>query len=255
MKMDTIRLTAVNRDRIRWGASFTAIIALHLAVAIQLLMAAPKAATVPPAAAIFIELAPMLAAPTKPLNQIPVGPEQVAAVPPRPEPEPKPEPAPKEAELPLLPKPLPVPPKPRQIDKQWELKDTKKTITATTAPPSIEAPQATKAVAPAEGAQSRAPSVTPVSWRSVLLGHLQRHKKYPPIAMRRGQEGVAYVRFAIDRSGNVLSRKLERSSGSSFLDKEALELIVRSQPLPPPPPSVSGAVVEIIVPVQFFLRN
>jgi len=88
----------------------------------------------------------------------------------------------------------------------------------------------------------------PANWQSMLMAHLERHKRYPPGARARGAHGIAYVRFTIDGAGNVLSARLVRSSGYAELDREAVALVRRASPVPPPPP---GANRIITVPVRF----
>ena len=70
----------------------------------------------------------------------------------------------------------------------------------------------------------------------------------------RRQQGVPYIRFVMDREGKVLSVRLERSSGYRPLDDEAVALPKRAQPLPKPPEDVKGETVELVVPVEFFMR-
>jgi periplasmic protein TonB len=94
-----------------------------------------------------------------------------------------------------------------------------------------------------------------VTWQGLLLAHLEAHKRYPPSAQERAEQGVAYLRFAMDRQGKVLSFRLEKSSGFADLDQETLDLIQRSQPLPPPPATITGSVIELVVPVQFELQQ
>lgn len=95
----------------------------------------------------------------------------------------------------------------------------------------------------------------PVTWQGLLLAQLEAHKRYPPAARERGEQGVVYLRFAMDRQGKVLSSSLEKSSGFADLDQETLDLIQRSQPLPPPPATIAGSVIELVVPVQFELQQ
>jgi protein TonB len=45
-----------------------------------------------------------------------------------------------------------------------------------------------------------------------------------------------------------------RSSGTSALDEEALALLRRAQPFPPPPPELSGSRVDLTVPIRFNLK-
>ena len=86
------------------------------------------------------------------------------------------------------------------------------------------------------------------------MSRLQRAKRYPDTARARGEQGVAYTTFTMDRSGNVLSASVVRSSNSRLLDEEAVALIRRAQPLPHMPAEVAGNTVTLTVPVTFSLR-
>lgn len=88
-------------------------------------------------------------------------------------------------------------------------------------------------------------------WQARLMAHLERRKRYPVGARSRREQGVAYVRFAIDDAGNVLSAVLARSSGFPELDNEVLALVRRASPLPAPPPGVPSAITT---PVLFNLK-
>ncbi len=91
------------------------------------------------------------------------------------------------------------------------------------------------------------------NWQGLLLARLEQFKRYPEEARSRGQQGVSCLRFTMDRDGHVLSARIEKSSGFDLLDKEALALIQRAQPLPKPPPEIQGERLELAVPIQFFL--
>lgn len=93
-----------------------------------------------------------------------------------------------------------------------------------------------------------------VSWEGRLAAHLQRHKRYPHIARSRREEGVALVRFQLNREGELLEFELERSSGSVLLDREVRGLLRRAQPLPKPPKTVRGEVIELVLPIEFALN-
>jgi protein TonB len=88
-------------------------------------------------------------------------------------------------------------------------------------------------------------SLSPAGWRSLLMAHLQRRKR-----ALSGEHGraKAYVRFAIDGTGKVLSANLVQSSGFGELDREAVALVHRASPVPVPP---LGANRTITVPVGF----
>ena len=120
----------------------------------------------------------------------------------------------------------------------------------TPSPPAapIQAPPAPTAAAPSPGA------AVPATWQDALRAHLARFKRYPVQALRRGEQGVTMVRFAMNHAGTVLSAVVVRSSGHDDLDQEALAWIQRAQPLPRPPPEVATDPIELVVPLRFELR-
>ena len=83
---------------------------------------------------------------------------------------------------------------------------------------------------------------------------LERNKRYPESAQSRRQQGVAQIFFSLDRQGRVIDSRVVRSSGTSALDEEALALLRRAQPFPPPPPELSGQRVNLTVPIRFNLK-
>jgi protein TonB len=183
-----------------------------------------------------IELAE--AEPPPPVEILP--PDKVAIVLPAPEPPP-----------PVDLKP-PPPPKPRPVEKP---KPIVKRPPAAAAAPQATPDQAPKAAAPAQGATPEPPSAALPKWKGLLLRHLERHKRYPSEAQRQRQEGVVYVRFTLSRDGRVLASRLERASGVPSLDQEGLDLLQRAQPMPRFPPDQPGESMELVVPIQFFLRR
>jgi protein TonB len=94
----------------------------------------------------------------------------------------------------------------------------------------------------------------PATWQDALRAHLARFKRYPVQALRRGEQGVTMVRFAMNHAGTVLSAVVVRGSGHDDLDQEALAWIQRAQPLPRPPPEVVQDPIELVVPLRFELR-
>lgn len=92
------------------------------------------------------------------------------------------------------------------------------------------------------------------TWEGLVLGALNKAKRYPRDAHFARQQGVPYIHFTMDRQGKVLSVRLERASGVASLDQEALALPKRAQPLPKPPEEVKGDIIDLVVPVEFFMR-
>jgi protein TonB len=163
-------------------------------------------------------------------------------------------PPPKPPEVKPPPPQIRPPPKVEKPPPRKPEPDRKPRATQTTAPPAAPAPQASAAAAPPPGQATQPSPDTIRRWQSTLLAHLQRHKRYPTMARNNNEEGTAYLRVTMDRSGRVLAKRLERASGHGALDRESLDLMERAQPLPAPPVDMPGERFEIVVPIQFQLR-
>ncbi|HEY7883454.1 MAG TPA: energy transducer TonB [Cellvibrionaceae bacterium] len=87
-----------------------------------------------------------------------------------------------------------------------------------------------------------------------LQAWLERHKQYPRLARRMRQEGTALLYFVVSPNGEVLNYELRQSSGHQHLDREVIAMIERAQPLPAMPASMAQKELELIIPVEFFLR-
>lgn len=244
------------KEGMRWAGSFVAVLAIHgAAIGAALGWSQADASYAPPPAAVMLELAPLPAAPEAAPSEAPPGPE-LSEVVPEPEPPPPVQMPPSMMAEVTLPEPEPPPPidlkppEPKPVEKRPP-KPPQPKVTAPQAAPE----RATAAAAPAPGATSEPPSATLPTWKGLLLRHLERHKRYPSEAQRARQEGIAYVRFTMSRDGRVLAARIERASGVSSLDQEGLDLLRRAQPLPPLPSDQPGESLELVVPVQFFLRR
>lgn len=66
-----------------------------------------------------------------------------------------------------------------------------------------------------------------------LLAHIERYKRYPRVARRRGLEGRVEVSFLLTRGGNV--RDLRTDGAHALLGRAAQAAIRESLPLPVPP--------------------
>ncbi|SDL91495.1 protein TonB [Janthinobacterium sp. OK676] len=120
---------------------------------------------------------------------------------------------------------------------------------ATPAPAAVRGPQA----APFDS-DTPSTNAAPASWQSRVLGHLAHFKRYPGDARQRKRAGAAWVRFQVDRDGKLLASELVTSSGTVLLDREALQVLQRAQPLPAPPDDVlHQGTVTVTLPVSFKL--
>ncbi|MFK8252127.1 energy transducer TonB family protein [Ancylobacter terrae] len=221
--------------------------------------------------------------PPEPISE-PLAPEPVAQLPPEPVPEVAPAPV-EDIEVPLPP-PLalaaeltppelpPPPPPPRPAVQRIEAKPPPKPEVrpkpvqppkprpkqdASQRPPaprtrvssSVAANPSDRVAAPSAGAASSR-SVSPADWRSRLMAHLNRHKRYP--AGAGSTQGQPRVAFTINRTGQVTAARIAASSGSALLDAEAVAMVRRASPVPPPPEGVGGASLSFVVPVRFNVR-
>ncbi len=88
-----------------------------------------------------------------------------------------------------------------------------------------------------------------------LANALARYKQYPKIAQMRGYQGDVLVDVQMDSNGNVTSSKIHQSSGYESLDNQALEMVKKASPLPPPPYVLRGRSFNVLVPVSFHLQE
>jgi periplasmic protein TonB len=230
---------SLSGDNKRWAASFAFVLALHVVATVFILrwyQNLPAPTPLPPSLT-MIELAPLPAPPASPM-----------AAPPPPPPPPEPQVQPQEEPVPVA-KPL-VQPKPRPVVKHVERPRPKPQPTQTvesmapvTAPPT-----------PTPPAQPSVSDHAIPRFTDLIAAQLERYKRYPALAQRRGEQGVALLRFTLNRAGNVLNARIERGSGHPDLDEEVLALVQRAQPLPPIPPDIAANTLDIEVPVKFALH-
>ncbi len=227
----------------------------------------------------MIELAPLAVAPEPTLTDVAPGPQVTETLPdPTPDrPEKPPEevretPAPiveetlkpieetsaptppPQVEIPKLPEKekaeaaLTPPPKAQRQERKQP--PPKRTASPRTSAPSVRAQQRANHIAAPTSSAAQVPAAAVATWRSALMAHLNRNKRYPPGAT----QGVASVVFTIDRGGRVVAARLARSSGDGILNAEAVALARRASPVPAPPAGMGGGTLSISVPIRFDRR-
>lgn len=85
-----------------------------------------------------------------------------------------------------------------------------------------------------------------------IAAWLERHKRYPRISRRMGEQGVVTLQFTLDGEGRVLGQRILQSSGHDRLDQEVLALLERASPMPRPPGNAGR--ISLAVPIVFSLR-
>jgi protein TonB len=255
-------------ELIRWATCFTAIFALHCAVAAAIIVKPSEGDVLDEIDAIEVDFTtasfenapPRDVAPGEeqiqteqappPMEQAVEKKEQEEEEPVEEKPAEPVEKAEIEPEIPPAPDPevalAATPPPPPKPEEQEEKKEEVKTPSA--APPVISSSVTT---APTATAARRAAMV---SWKRKLALHLQRNKRYPAAAQARREHGTAQVSFVVDRHGHVIRSRLVKGTGSEALDHETLALLQRAQPLPTPPADVTGTQFAFSVPFRFDLQ-
>ena len=226
------------RGLARWAVAALAILALHAAfVAAVVWWYARKPVQPDIVPAIAVTLAPVDSSSPEIQDQdIAVGPtmQQAEAAPKEP---------PKVEEKPMEAQP-PAPPQQAEVTlPQVEPKPVEKPKPEERPPaPETRAPPKTENVGQFTQAGSNA-------YNALVFGHLQRFKRYPPSA--HGASGTVVVRFALNRTGEVIESAVTKSSGNGVLDREALEILRRASPFPPFPAAKPGPQDSYIAPVNF----
>jgi periplasmic protein TonB len=224
------------RTILRWSAAAAVVLGLHCAlIASYFAWHQPAQEIGDLTSVVTVDLAPIDSVADANQRDIAPGPEDVVEQKPVPEVEKRPE------ERPKIEEPPPPPattadialPEPKPLQKMEE-----------------ERPPAPRTTARVEGG---APRVAP-SWQADVVRHLQQYKRYPGGAQAKHEQGVVLLGFSVDRSGRVLTRRVVQSSGHADLDQEVMEMVVRAQPLPAFPPSMTQSELDLTVPIRFSLR-
>lgn len=83
---------------------------------------------------------------------------------------------------------------------------------------------------------------------------IEKAKRYPREARRRGWEGKVVLSFQITRKGEVAEIRLIQSSGFSELDEEGIATLRRASPFLPPPLTDQDRL-EVEIPLVFRLEE
>jgi periplasmic protein TonB len=217
------RVSDRRAEVVRWVICFVVVVAAHGIGAMALMDNSTEAsdfgADTP---VVVVDLPESFVTSPAAAQDLPPGPmEEVQSDPTPPQKETKP-PEP-EAEVAL---PMPEPPKPKPPEEEKQA----------TAPPQANAPR------------------TIARWENALRAHIERFKRYPQEARARGDQGTARIAFTIDHEGHLVSSRIVQSSGSSTLDQETLDMLVRAQPMPKPPDNILTSELSFVVPINFNFK-
>jgi periplasmic protein TonB len=90
--------------------------------------------------------------------------------------------------------------------------------------------------------------------RRAYLGTLSKSIERAKVNPRSRLAGTVMVRFTVGPDGNLISRMIEKSSGSQVLDDAAVAALDRAAPFPPMPQNVAQGPIEVSVPFEFVTR-
>jgi protein TonB len=113
-------------------------------------------------------------------------------------------------------------PQPRPVANAPPVADTPSQHAAETATPTASSAQAAAPTSPTEGE----PTITLAAPKNVAHLDCQvRQPDYPLLSKRRGETGVAWVRFVVGPSGKIENVELKKSSGYARLDDAAIDAV------------------------------
>ena len=92
-------------------------------------------------------------------------------------------------------------------------------------------------------------------WMHAVTERVRQFFTYPAAALAVRRTGLVMVHFAVRRNGEIERLGISKSSGDQELDKAAMDIMQRAQPLPPIPDRMHTDRVEGEMPINFGVRN
>ncbi|GAB4218942.1 MAG TPA: energy transducer TonB [Spirochaetota bacterium] len=93
-----------------------------------------------------------------------------------------------------------------------------------------------------------------MQYTDMIRQRIQESLVYPATARKDGIEGKTYIKFTIDKNGNLLSAIMVRSSGSALLDDAALKAIHSASPFPAIPDTIGRERMTFVQGLTFTLK-
>ena len=209
---------------------------MHIIAVMNINLTGLSAESVHPFSQYVVDLTNLAPAPVEPAPPPP---------PKQPPPEPKPEPVkPKPPEPKVEPQKVVVPELEQPVPEE---ESPPEEVT----PPEPVQPESPPASSPKPGAKA---SKEDYGYYQLILDRLDRLKRYPARARRRGDEGTVILAFTLNRDGSLKQYAIKQSSGSKALDLEVKKLIRRAAPFPAIPANISQQELELSVPISFTLH-
>jgi TonB family protein len=124
---------------------------------------------------------------------------------------------------------------------------------AATSVPNSETLKEGKSAAPVLGIGESA-QASRDDWNRTVIAIFKKNLRYPADRVSK-KLVVVTVSMTLNRVGHVLDVSVDQGSGDAAFDQEAVEMVRRSDPLPPPVMQASQDTISLPVPVQFRPRG
>jgi protein TonB len=241
-------------DLRRWAISGAVVVAAYGGAATAVVNWHDPVFEAEPSGAIVLELAPVAAGPELPREDIQPGPPMEMSEASPAKPIDGPEETQEKVEQKVAAKPIEEPPPetkpmpdpdlaipPPEVQEKVPQRQVPRPPAPTTAAPQV-VPEQTASIpaAPMQALPKREDSKGLQRWGGQISASIKRNLRFPETSRARREQGVAQVSFVLDRQGRVLESRVVRSAGTVALDEEALAVLQRAQPFPPPPPDLPG---------------
>ena len=93
------------------------------------------------------------------------------------------------------------------------------------------------------------------AWMRAVTERVRQFFYYPAAALAVHTTGVAMLHFIVRRDGQIERLEIGKSSGNAGLDKAALDILQKAQPLPPIPDRMHTERVDGELPINFGVRS
>ena len=114
-----------------------------------------------------------------------------------------------------------------------------------------QAPQVATLIEQSSGAAQEGGDTTQ---RLAYLGQVRKTLERSKVNPRSKVAGTVLLKFTVGPKGELLSRTVQRSSGSKILDDAAMAALDRAAPFPPLPQEIASGPLEVQVPFRFITR-
>jgi protein TonB len=241
-------------DLRRWAFSGAVVVAAYGGAATAVVNWHDPVFEAEPSGAIVLELGPIAVGPEMPREDFPLGPPMEASEASPNKPTDSPDETQEKVEQKVAAKPIEEPPPetkpmpdpdlaiaPPEVQEKVPQRQVPRPPAPITAAPQVVPEQtASLPAAPMQSVPKPDNTRAVQNWGNQISASIKRNLRFPETSRARRQQGVAQVSFVLDRQGRVLESRVVRSAGAAALDQEALAVLQRAQPFPPPPSDLPG---------------